>query len=159
MADSEEVTLRDHLEAQIMALKEQLANSENVRLRELQLAREVTDQTRKQMDEKLQEMNQFRHQLEAERERYVTRDMLDARLGSVTGRMQELEKRADIGVTRDTLDARMQGEDARLLALSARLDLLERMKANLEGRLWAIGAALGVLIVVVNWLLHFAPAR
>lgn len=141
--DPREVSLREYLEAQIRAIQEQHAALETVRLRELALARDVTEQTRRAMDAKLLEMNELRRQLEGERALYVTRDMMDARIKGV-------EIRVDANQT--TFMARLETLER---SLAARLDIVERYKSNLDGRFTVLGIVMIVLSTLIGWVMRF----
>lgn len=76
------------------------------------------------MNRRLEGMNELRVQVENERGRYVTRDLYDREHASL----------------RDTMDQRLK--------------FLETNRSNLEGRLWAVGAAISLVVSVVTVLLH-----
>ncbi len=98
------------------------------------LLAERSAETAQVLKEKLQEMNQFRGQLEQERNLYVTRDRLDAALES-----QNRER-----------DAGMQSLNARMDDLGGRMNETEKAKANLDGRF----SLLGMILVGLSVLLQ-----
>jgi hypothetical protein len=89
------------------------------------LDKEALALARKEIDRRLNEMNQFRDQIERERGEFVRRDMYD------------------------------EQHTALRVEMDARLKLLESVRSNLEGRLWAIGAVIATLATAINLLLHY----
>jgi hypothetical protein len=82
-----------------------------------------------EIDRRLEGMNELRAQITDERGRYVLRDMYD-------------EQHAQL---RDNVDARLKA--------------LENIKSNMEGRLWAIGAAISTAVVILNVALYYFRAH
>ncbi len=102
--------------------------------RDQQLLAERTVESGNVLKEKLQEMNQFRAQLEQERNLYVTRDRLDAATES-----QSRER-----------ESGMQSVNIRMDELSNRMNEAEKAKANLDGRF----SLLGMILVGLSVLLQ-----
>ncbi len=90
----------------------------------------------KDINRRLDEMNELRRQIENERGRYLPRDLYDKEHDAL---------RETMNVRYDTLRDN----------LDIRLKTLENSKSNLEGRLWAIGAMISVIVIVINLGLHF----
>jgi chaperonin cofactor prefoldin len=81
----------------------------------------------KDIDRRLEEMNQFRAQIQQERGEFLTKMEYESR-------HRELEVR--LSTNKDAQDKR--------------LNILELAKSNMDGRLWALGAIVTVLTVLVN---------
>jgi hypothetical protein len=80
------------------------------------------------LDKRLESMNEFRQQLNHQAATFITRSESDERIKT-------------INTVHDSLEMRVQA--------------LERMSANVEGRMWALGAGLTVLTIIVSIGLHF----
>jgi hypothetical protein len=80
---------------------------------------------RREIDRRLDEMNQFREQIAHERGEFMRRDMYDEQHNALRSEMD------------------------------ARLKLLETNRSNMEGRMWAMGAGISVIAVGLNLLLHY----
>ena len=89
------------------------------------LEREALLLARKDIDRRLEEMNQFRAQIAQERGEFLRRDMYD-------------EQNA---AARNETDVRLKH--------------LENNRSNLEGRMWAMGAGITGIAVGLNLILHF----
>ena len=115
-----EVSWRDYVDLRINEREKahvtQIATAE----RNLQLAAET-------LHEKLAQMNQFRHQIEAERALYVKRDQIDTLLASR-------------GIIVDQL--------------VVRLEKLENWQSNVLGRQLVFGGAVVVVSVLINTVLR-----
>jgi len=115
-----EVTLKEYIESRMdereKAHRSQLDNAD----RNLRLAADA-------LREKLEHMNQFRAQIDAERALYVKRDQMDALLAS---RQVIVEQ------------------------LIARLEKLETWQANVMGRQIVFGGAVVVVSVLINTVLR-----
>jgi exonuclease VII large subunit len=77
-------------------------------------------------------VNEFRQSLSDAAARFATRDTLQALERSLTDRI-----------------------DQRANASAERLDRLEKAQANFAGRVWALGAALGFGIVILQFVVPF----
>lgn len=95
---------------------------------------------RQSIDGRLDEMNQLRAQISAERGFYVSREYYDQNHNSL----------------RDSLMI-LINQHAR--ESDTRLKLLETTKSNLEGRLWMMGAAISGVVIVVNFILYYMGKR
>jgi uncharacterized protein YydD (DUF2326 family) len=100
------------------------------------LDKEALVLARKEIDRRLNDMNQFRAQIEKERGDFLQRDMYDQQYGTLRGEVD-----ARFNVLRNETDARLK--------------LLENTKSNLEGRIWAIGGVITALAVGLNLMLHY----
>jgi hypothetical protein len=89
------------------------------------LDKEALVLARKDIDRRLDEMNQFRDQIERERGEFLRRDMYDEQHN----------------VLRNDVDTRLK--------------TLESSKSNLEGRMFAIGAAITFILAVVQIFLYY----
>jgi hypothetical protein len=78
-----------------------------------------------EINRRLDEMNNLRFQIEKERGTYLQRDMYDR-------------------------EHRALGD-----AVDARLKILENKNSNLDGRMWAVGAAIGVIVLIINVAMHY----
>ena len=88
--------------------------------------RKALEIAREEVNRRLDEMNELREQITRERGEFMRRDMFDREHSTL----------------RD-------GNDIRLKAL-------ENTKSNMEGRLWAIGAAISALVVGLELILRYA---
>lgn len=77
------------------------------------------------LERRLDIANKFREQIMEERGQFVPRQLYDEQHNSL----------------RDAVDLRLK--------------LLEQTKSNLEGRLWMMGAAISVLVVLLNLILRY----
>ena len=77
-------------------------------------------------------MNQFRAQIQEERGEFLTKMEYESR-------HRELEVR--LGTTKDATDKR--------------ISTLELAKSNMDGRLWALGAGVTVLTILVNMAFRY----
>lgn len=91
------------------------------------------------LEKRLESMNEFRAQLDRQAQLFVNRDYLTAQLGALT-----------VGMDKDieTLGNRAARNEARL-------DTLEKNAANLSGRLWAAGVAVGFTFTLLSLFLKF----
>ncbi len=80
---------------------------------------------RRDIDRRLEEMNQFRDQIARERGEFIRRDVHDQQYDTM----------------RDAVDTRLK--------------ILEQSKSNLEGRMWAMGAVITGIAVALNLLMHY----
>lgn len=79
----------------------------------------------KEIDRRLEGMNQIREQINNERGMYVTREVYDEQHNAL----------------RDMMDTRLK--------------VLETMKSNMEGRLWAMGAGVSAVVVAINVVIYY----
>jgi len=105
--------------------------------------REALNVAKADINRRLESMNEMRAQIEAaerrvvaERATFVLRDMYDR----------------DHAGLRDTLNVRI---DALNNSSDSRLKELETNRANLDGRIWAVGATVGVIISVLVLAIDF----
>lgn len=120
-----------------------------------------------ELKERLSEMNNFRAQIAQERADYVTRDRMAAAVttleGALSAAVVTLTTRTSLLETAS--QAWQKQQDGRITLLEkdmmplqtqarheSRLTALENSKANLEGRLWALGIGLGLLIVATQFI-------
>lgn len=89
----------------------------------------ATEIAKKEVDRRLEEMNQIREQINKERGIYVLRQVYDEQHNTL----------------RDLIDARLK--------------VLETNKSNMEGRLWTMGAALSAVVVVVNLAIYYLTRK
>lgn len=58
----------------------------------------------------------------------------------------------------DLVTTKMHGVlEGRLDLMSSRLDIIDRFIANMSGRLWAFGAGLSILVIILNWVIRASP--
>jgi hypothetical protein len=86
------------------------------------------------LDARLSEMNQFRAQIQEERGEFLSKTEYESR-------HRELETKLEAGQH----------------ANGKRISDLELAKSNMDGRMWAIGAGVTVLTIVVNMAFRFWP--
>jgi len=145
---SRDVSLKEHLESRLRSVEERLQTHERAQYREIEQATKKSDEARVALETRLVEMNQMRAQILAERGEFVTRDMLDARIIGIEARLTTIVTRLESVVSRDVLDARLQ-------SLALRLEVLERTKSNLEGRLWMFVTGLTILSIVIQTVTRY----
>jgi hypothetical protein len=85
------------------------------------------------LDRRLDTMNQFREQLTAERGHYVNRELHDKMESTVMSKI-------------DKIDFDMDG----------RLKILETYAANVQGRIWAMGAGITIIVTGVGAIIQIA---
>jgi len=119
------VSLRELLESRFMQLEQRIEESQRTHSA-------VHAVAELNINRRLDEMNELRDQITEERGRYITRDQLDSRLGQTIAEYHALAERN-----------------------AARLSILESQVSNLQGRLWAFGAAVTVLIAGAALLVKF----
>ena len=78
-----------------------------------------------EINRRLDDMNELRNQIGTERGLYLTRELYDREHKSLAESMD------------------------------ARLKILETNKSNLEGRMWAIGAIISVVVVGLQFAMHY----
>ena len=88
------------------------------------------------INRRLDDMNELRRQIESERGKYLPREMYDREHDEM----------------RNTVNVRF---DSARVEVDSRLKILESSKSNLEGRLWAIGAMISAVVIAINLGLHF----
>jgi hypothetical protein len=88
----------------------------------------------KGLERRLDEMNQFRAQIQQERESFVSKPEYDARNREVSTKI-----------------------DAETKAMAARITVIEMAKSNLEGRVWMLGATLTGVTILLNLLFRYWP--
>jgi hypothetical protein len=81
---------------------------------------------------RLDEMNQFRAQINLERNTFMTKEIFDAKHNELAGKID--------GVARE---------------MNAKIDILDRAKSNLEGRMWMLGAVISIATVILNIAMHY----
>ena len=120
-----------------------------------------------ELKERLVEMNNFRKQIADERGDFVTRDRLSTAVDGVNAVVSAavVTLTTQLQILESTSSAWQKAQDVRLgqiervvqtpesqRATEARISQLETSRANLEGRLWALGVGLSILVVVVNFI-------
>lgn len=117
--------------------------------REHALTGDALDKAATSMDKRLEGMNEFRAQLNQQAATFVRRDMLDAQMSAMNSSSEQ-----DVRLLSERIDRETTSISARITALTKtiddRLKILETASANMAGRLWALGVALGLLIIVAN---------
>lgn len=93
------------------------------------------------MEKRLEGMNEFRAQLKEQASTFATKEMLE----QLRLRFDTLGGQLPTGyATKDIVEA-----------LDKRLDTLEKYQSNMQGRLWAMGAGIGAVVVLVNIAIRF----
>ncbi len=80
-----------------------------------------------EINRRLDEMNQLRAQIENERGRYVVTEVYTKAQENLRDQLYALDRRMD-----------------------DRLKLLENLSANVQGRLWMMGATISAVVIIVN---------
>lgn len=122
-----EISLREHLEAQIEGVRRELLLIQSSQ-------REGVLKAEDAMSKRLDAMNEFRHQLREQASGLATRDMLDKFSKDLSDRIERQERDFRAAMSRVAAET---GE---------RITRLENKNSNLDGRFWAIGA----VVVLVN---------
>jgi hypothetical protein len=104
---------------------------------------QVTKVATETMDKRLQGMNEFRASLSDQAARFVTRDEIKDQISPLAENLTKMELRATSLLTR---------EEGYLLVkpLTESLQRGDTRSANLDGRFWALGAGITVVVVIVN---------
>lgn len=111
-------------------------------------------------------VNEFRAQLADQAARFLNRDQYEAAHRPLAERLAELVADRATLVRREFLDAVLDAQErSNANARAADQALIEKLgkdvrdlqtgSANLQGRLWALGVALTVIVVIVNVLIKF----
>ena len=132
----DKVPMREYIESLL---------NERVRAHEREhelLERSVKD-TKDNLDSRLEGMNLFREQLREQAATFARADTIQGKIDAMAERMEKLE---------GALLSRME---ANANESNRRLTVLERAGANLEGRMWALGVGITLVVVVVNIALRF----
>ncbi len=96
------------------------------------LDKEALILARREIDRRLEEMNQFRAQIVQERGMFVSREFYDEQHRRLNGAIEAAKEAVDV-----------------------RLKMLETSKSNLEGRMWMMGAAISAVVVLVNLAMRY----
>jgi hypothetical protein len=125
MNNTDEITLRQYLEALMEHYK--IAHA-----REHELLAESVEQTKENLELRLESMNQFRAQILSERGSMVTLDKFDSKVN-------EIEK---------VNKAKTDSDNIRIGAMETQL-------ANLKGRMTATATGITIFLVVLELILRF----
>lgn len=123
----EGVTLREYIEMLIEQRDKALKLEADVALR----AQERAEAT---LNARLEGMNEFREQLRAQAGTFATHKEVELKLDAVDTRIRAGNKELEI----------------QLCAIDDRTKVLENLLANYQGRLWAVGAAVTVINLVIG---------
>jgi hypothetical protein len=122
-----------------------------------------------ELKERLVEMNNFRKQIADERGDFVTRDRLAQSVEGVNAIVSAavVTLTTQLQILESTSSAWQKAQDVRLgqiervvqtpesqRATEVRISHLETSRANLEGRLWALGVGLTILMFAVNFVFN-----
>jgi hypothetical protein len=100
--------------------------------REHALTQTALEKAERAMEHRLEGLNEFRGQLRDQAATFASRDLVDSRLATLSIRQDEATER-----------------------IEARLKLLEHNSANLQGRLWSMGAGVALLMTVLTLALRW----
>ena len=123
--DENGVPIKEHLEAQMEQYKAAHA-------REHELLAESVEQTKENLELRLESMNEFRKQILDERGTFVNRDRFNLKT-------EEIERNAKHQAEMD----------------NRRTGALETQLANLKGRLAAIGTSITIGLIILELILRF----
>lgn len=129
-SSDKEISLREHLEAQIEGVRRELSL---VQKNEQQ----AVEKAEASMNKRLDSMNEFRVQLKDQAATFATREVLDKVIIDVTDRLDRQERDFRATVSRVASD------------VSDRIGRLENKSSNLDGRFWSIGAVIVVVNIVI----------
>jgi hypothetical protein len=114
------------------------------------------------IDIRLQQMNKFRDAMADQTERFVTKDYAETMMTGILTRLEamnefraQLSDQARAFVQVSTLDLVRQETDRRQSEMDSRIRQLEQGEANIQGRLWAVGAIVGAVSLAVGIGLRF----
>jgi hypothetical protein len=141
---------QQRFDAQQRALEDALQSVKEATRADLDAAKEAVNKAEKSNERRFDSVNEFRAQLADQASTFMTRREAEARLGALMEKLESLaaEHRRDLVTMREMAD--------RLAAASdVRLKVLESSGANLQGRLWALGAGIAMIVVVVNVVIRF----
>ena len=102
--------------------------------REHKLNQDAIAKAEQAMEQRWEGANKFREQLTEQAATFVRRDMLDTQLASLNARYEQEFK-----------------------ILNQRLMALEHNSATLQGRFWALGIGVGLLVVALNLASRWLP--
>jgi chromosome segregation ATPase len=106
---------------------------------EHQMLQRAIDKSEESLNKRLEGMNEFREQLSEQAGRFVTIVQFDERSTSLMAKV----------------DTALHAITQRIDSNSLRVHELERQKANLDGRMWGLGAFLVVLQVMIQVISYF----
>ena len=109
-------------------------------LREHAIVAEMIKKTETQLNSRLEDMNSLRTQITSERGMYITRDAVDERMAAVNSKIDER------GGSAGTAIQSVQTQ------LAQRIEAMERANANLQGRLWALGVGLTIVMFLSHYI-------
>lgn len=138
--------------------------------REHTLQQTALDKAEVVITDRLRLMNEIREQLATQRAEFVSRESVDERLtglgskvdlivGQNSDRISTMERRQGQYLTDTQFSERISGmltkSDVIHADQSGRLEVLRREADNMAGRMWMLGAALTMLMVVLTLVSHF----
>lgn len=126
------ISLREYVDVRLAELERRLTG-------ERQLLVAANEDRRTEMERRLNTLNELRAEVVSDRGLLVRREFLDATLES-------MEK---------ALEARRVSDKAALERLAEDIRSIQKADANLQGRLWALGVGLTIVVVVVNVVIRF----
>jgi archaellum component FlaC len=123
------------------------------------------------IEHRLESMNEFRAQLAEEQNRFMQRTEYEGKHADLIARVENLDKftrdakeQHHLFITHDEQEAFRKEMVARFEAaetarenIATRVASLEKIYANLQGRIWAIGIGITILSIAIATLLHFIP--
>jgi exonuclease VII large subunit len=141
---------QQRFDAQQQALDAALQAVKEATKADLDAAKEAVNKAEKANERRFDAVNEFRAQLADQAASFLTRREAEARFDALMEKLEALssEHRRDLVTIREMAD--------RLAAASdTRLKVLESSGANLQGRLWALGAGIAFIVVFVNIAIRF----
>jgi HEPN domain-containing protein len=106
------------------------------------------------LNERLSNMNEFRASLSDASTRFATQQALVAMEKALR---EYIDQRANANAERIAALERSLGDrvDSRAAANAERIDRLEKTQANFAGRVWALGAAFGFVVILLQFVVPF----
>lgn len=119
--------------------------------REHALTGDALDKAAVSMEKRLESMNEFRDQLREQASTFVRRDMMDQRIAAIISRAEQDMRAITERIDRETLAVHVRITDL-TTSFDTRIKVIENLNSNMNGRFWALGVGLGLLVVVMNFI-------
>ena len=129
MTPDDGITLREYLTSLINSVKEANERRWDGHEHYHETIEEARKLAAREIDRRLEDMNQFREQIDKERGDFVIAETFD-------GRVREIVLKQEAGN----------------IEVEKRIAIVELWKSNLDGRFWMLGAVISILTVLINVL-------
>lgn len=143
-----EKTLNE-LQVDIEVLKEKVLQLTSAASQYRALTKEAIDKADADMNRRLEGMNEFRAQLDRQAGTFITNKEIEALKAGMEIALKQLLEKNDLALT-NLNDKLFSMTNANL----KRIEELEKSKNNMDGRLWVIGGAWALVLILFSWYLN-----